>query len=349
MKIFLLFILLIVAHPVAAQEYYRSNEIGLPLEAVNPVLKGYHEYYLEIKNDQHLRVSTLYREGEEYKKWVLLGGNGEQYREEYYIKGVLVTISYLSGSLLYREENFSETGDLEAITEILYDGTTPKEILYKNGKGELIYRDLFSRNSDGRLREVRRTFSDDRIINASFRYSGGALIEQWYGFGEGGVLYRYFDSILYREEVWGESGIAEETDYFFEGKILIKAKTTYISSKGSLESWYNEEGHIVKSERVYPDDRREITEYSYYEGILSRKTKRAPGILEVWNYYRDDSGTRDIEEYWRNGRLEKKIFYTDPVNYTEEYYIRDKAFLRIYFEEGRKVREESLDISGPRS
>ena len=113
---------------------------------------------------------------------------------------------------------------------------------------------------------------------------------------------------------------------------------------GTKEEWersFDSQGRIIKETGVNSKGERELIDYGYTQDKLTRKARQTPGDLELWLYSYNQEGWESIEEYWVNGRLLKKIYHEKPGYFIEEVFIRGKPFLKVYWEEGVRVREVS--------
>lgn len=322
------------------QEYFRSNSIGLPLEMINPIRKSDFPYVLSVKDQGNEEIRILYFQGLEEERWVFRKNNNRVLEENQYSKDQLIKKVYYSQGYPVREENYSD-GNLELSLEYKYQDGILQGIHYRGEDNTSLYEDTFLRNNDGRLREVKRSFPEGKRITTSFRYSANNLIEQWYGYGDGGILFRYRNSLLIREETWKGSVLTQVTDYSYEEGNLVTTKMVKPGTKEEWERSFDSQGRIIKETGVNSKGERELIEYLYTEDRLARKTRQTSGNLELWVFSYDQEGWESLEEYWVNGRLLKKVYYNKPGYFVEEIFLRGKAFLKVYWEEGVRVREVS--------
>ena len=172
------------------EEFFRSNSIGLPLEMINPIRKSDFPYVLSVMDQGNEEIRILYFQGLEEERWVFRKNNNRVLEENQYSKDQLIKKVYYSQGSPVREENYSD-GNLELSLEYQYQDGILQGIHYRGEDNTPLYEDTFLRNNDGRLREVKRSFPEGKRITTSFRYSANNLIEQWYGYEDEGILFRY--------------------------------------------------------------------------------------------------------------------------------------------------------------
>ena len=156
---------------------------------------------------------TLLLDGKEEKRWDisdLSGGsrtktavfeNGEQ---------TSALVRDRSGRLV-EEELFLNAALDEKISYRVLNETLTNRSVY-NAEGNFKYKDVYLRTSDGRIREIRREFSDGSTRTSSYAFSGQKLLSEYFSSGESATAIHYNSdgNILSKEEWNGEVKISYE-------------------------------------------------------------------------------------------------------------------------------------------
>jgi len=321
---------------------FRSNAMGMTLERINHIRRDEFDFILTVEKSPEKEVRILWEKDEEIKRWerITLPDGLE---ETYYSSGELDTVSTynLKGDLL-KERIYSE-GMVDKTRVYIYENGLLVEIIETDSDDTILSTSAFSRSRAGRMQRVVQSFPSGEERISAYTYSSNGIVQEWHGTAEKGDLFRFNSrGETIAEEVWdgadmqrlrrfsygegGEYRLTEED--FVNGRTVRKL---YDPEDNLLREFATEKGNLVE----------DIVNY-YEEGLLAEKVRKLPGLKERWVYEYGSEDEVVKEEYFRNGELKKVIQYTGDNTYYEDLFRRGNAFIRIYYEDERKVKEEVL-------
>lgn len=327
--------------------WYASDSSGMALDPIRGPSES--EYSLSIrttgiKNDYTgaSELSQLFKEGVAIKSWLKTFGPGGALSLETYSEGTLI-----KGERLYDNEGRPSTERLflddGRLTEIMYQYVSGR-LQYKTvSRGENTSTYIYLYAPDGRLASVKE--EGGASIGTSSALSGGDAI--WRVLKDGLELRRYDKSgrlilvSVYEAETrvsqesleWHqgslERSIVEDRDgtkttrvYAIDGEARGQETSVIIERNGSLQSslkkTYDAEGRLKESETMIDGHLRRIGyEYDIEGTLLTKKT-----------FY--------------DGIIESIVITESPLVMIEELYNKGIAFVRVRYEDGRRVLEEIL-------
>ena len=326
-----------------AEEYFRSNSIGMPLEAISENETGVYTYYLRVyRNDfeggVYEKKKVLYKNNEEYGVWIKRFSDNILVQETVTINQKKEVFDLLSGKVVFY--SVYTGGDLTEKWKYEYypeGGLAKREIIFpENDDTEITY---VSENN-GRLRSQTRKTEDgtDYVLQGISKNQ----YLQWIGTTQTGTFEDFSDGRLMTSKRIGTEGTETwEYEYGDEGYVRSQKE-----GKRTVEETFNNENNLV-SRIVTENDMRTYYEMRIYDtdgkSILS-KTLIEKDERKDWAYSYEDDELSVVEEY-TNTRLvsrvtyhkdgyRKDIFQGGSLKYTLEYDSEDFLLsTRVYDED----------------
>jgi hypothetical protein len=343
--IYLLFIIFIFNsfHAAGDELFFRSNELGMPLEKIMEFQRNDFPHILEIRESDNGLIKILYEEEEEIKRWKIVEReSGKRVYE--YVQGEIETIvDYYPAGKIDVIEYYEE----DAVTErheYRYENEDLRYIRVVNADGEELYRNLYKRDDSGRLIKVVREYPDKNSFLSVYTFGSNGVAREWHGTAEAGVMVRFRDAIrtLSKEE-WKGLQLTEAEEFAYEEESL-KMSVYKNYDTGVIESsWYNEEGNKIralkKKDSIFLEEN--LFEYNEKEELILQY-KRTPDKKEKWEFFYDERGERSVELYYKKDRLVSKKEYISEDETYEYLYREGNPFIKIHYKNERKVGEELL-------
>jgi antitoxin component YwqK of YwqJK toxin-antitoxin module len=338
-------LLALAAGNLSAIEYYVSDEAGMAFASIEGFRKGDFDYVLSVdRPSKGMEVRTLMHGKDEAKRWeYVLGGNGKTVSETVYDKGVISEKRlYLENGAVDVDESY-EAGVISGTTRNSYANDRLVASVREAADGTESYHDVFRYTTVGTLREVERRYADGSTRLSRFDERDGRLVESWLGTTDDGTLTLYGqDGRTIRQEEWkGGAIIGREGFEYLEGKLVASTLEDTVTKRTTRRFFSSDES--LKTEIVSSDSGEiERISYEYADSKLSEKNRVSGGKTESWSYRYGDDGKLSVEEYRLSGELEKTIYHTASNEYYEELYHNAKLFLRVYYRDSKKVKEEFI-------
>lgn len=323
---------------VCAEELYRSDVLGLKMEAISPAQASSTEWLLRVQREGTSEIRTLTRSGKETKRWVDEFEHGQLVKETAYDAGVISSVTVYRNGRPQEEEDYLD-GKLETKRIYSYEQGLLATIEVQGPDGSLRYRTTIYRGPEGRLRRAVRAYPDGRDVESAYVYAGGSLLAEWHGTDREGELMRYNGSDLAAQEDWKGSAIVNQTDFSPDGKGQSAVETNFATGTVSRRS-YDAKGRELSEEVVRKDVTVSRSEFRYEGDRLIDKLVLTPGVREESRYTYGRDGKLAKVVVTRNLKVVKVTIYTGENSSYEELYANGKPFLRVYYKDGNKVREE---------
>jgi hypothetical protein len=162
-----LLILLCSLLPLGAQQWYRSNNLGMMLEEIEDPLQE--EWTLQQNIQGNIQQKILYVNEEERRRWDLELLTDGQTEQRFYLEGILLYIQKYDDQDRLIEEQWYQAGELDN-TQIYHypqDRLILRDIM--DPQGNILLHDEFRLDHQGRLLWLKRqSFSDqDMPVNSS--------------------------------------------------------------------------------------------------------------------------------------------------------------------------------------
>jgi len=291
-------------------EYFRSNNLGLPLERISVHQKDDYRYVLERRREESEVTDLLYLEGDISQKAVHQWKNEKVYSRFY------------DGDILMREA-------------IEQDGRIAEEIVYAvEGRlirrygwieGELEYVDTelekgyverrrYIRSEDGRLLQIQKELLTEDTKNESISVSGFQYLEdtenvrQWHIDQTGCVHFLYQSGERKKYEKYCKGALIRKTEDYTEGdrRILIEED---LSRNNKSRTEFDTAGNIDYRELREGDNLIEEF-YAYESERLTSKTRVSKsGTESVLYFYDGQSGSIEKETHFDNDIIKKEVHY----------------------------------------
>lgn len=331
----------------AQTRYYRSNALGMEFDPIGPGAETGQDrnagYVLEVMREGPDETRVLREDGVEVKRWEIGTGKDGITRTAAFDNSEPVSVEYHDerGRLTAEERYFH--GELTEKAEYTYRDGAVASSSVTDAEGILRYRDLYSRTSDGRLRQIIREYSDGTRRRSSYGFSGEVLLEEYYDHGGTELVIRYDRDghILSREEWEGETLLSRENFTYTAGRVA--SSSVDRSDNGTkTDRTYSDDGLLIRELTREGEKVLRTTEYAYEDGRLSVRKTTAPGLTEELRYGYAEDGTVAEERYLKNGQLEKLTVHLEEERYYEELYKAGELFMRVTYLRGEKTTEEFI-------
>jgi antitoxin component YwqK of YwqJK toxin-antitoxin module len=191
---------------------------------------------------------------------------------------------------------------------------------------------------------VVRVYPEGGQRRSEYTFQNGALLQEWHGDDGSGILVRYGSKgrESARESWEGELLVTRQSYQYRDSGVLERSVIVNYEDDTRIEISYNDDGQPIREEHRSGGELVATTEFAYEKGLLAlRREDTEAGIVER-RYEYDEDGEISQEELYRDGRIVTRITYPEPGQTVEERFRDGEPFLRIYFRDGRRVREEVL-------
>ncbi len=329
----------------ATRLYFRSNSLGMPLEAIPVYQSDEYEYVLERSKDDGEIVERLYRDDVLLRTAVyqVKGSSvyGRFYEGDELQRETIEMDDRLIEEIIYEEIGRSvrkygwQDGNLEYIETILPDGTAEKRI--------------YLRDESGRLLEIieEKASPTDSSAVSGFRYHHGRNgVSQWHVDASGCMHFIYRDlegARRIREKYCGGQLIAKREELAVEDGTEITV--TRPGDEFISRALHDTEGNML-SRTIREENRRITEEYGYQNDLLVKKTVRTGGSVQVTEYaYRSTEGEEaelsGTEEY-EDGLLSRKTEYSENGRKKIILYRKGKPVVELIYKDEELISRESL-------
>lgn len=342
--LFLSIFFLCSAFPGPAENlFFRSNELGMTIEKIDKYRRNDFPYVVEIQEQAEVLVKILYKDGEDIKRWRII--RKDDGRREYTYTGEELesVVDYYPDGRVAEIAYYEKNGLVEHHIYKYLEGEL-RYVLVENEEGKELYRNVYKRDSSGRLIKVIREFTDKNDFVSLYTFGSSGVAGEWHGTADEGHMFRFRDAErpLSKEE-WEGLELAQEEEFQYQEESL--TMSVYKNYKtGVIErTWYNEEG---RKKRVLKKEGSSFVEEQLFEynekGEPAVRYKRTPEKREKWEFMYDENGERIAELYYKKNRLiSKKEFVSEDETY-EYLYRNGEPFIKIHYKNEQKVGEELL-------
>lgn len=327
-----------------AQDYlwYESDGSGAAYARVSGPRDS--EWTLRVERRGSDESEALYRDGEPVRTWL------RSYRAD---GGVSREAVEEGGSIL--EERLYDQSGRVGTERLFLDGGVVEETAYAYEGGRLVsssttrgaetVRSLVYRYApDGRLAAVRDAGGGFGGTTASRRGSSAS----WRGDAEG-VELRVFDEAgrLTLTVVYAGAAVASRETREWEDGALAKSSLWLAGDDSETTTAYLLEGpargEALSSERRVGGMLAESSTFAYDgAGRLARSETLRRGVAYLVEYEYDGEGTLRLETRLSAGVTTAVIRYETAADRVEEQYDGGVLFARVYYADGRRVKEEIM-------
>jgi YD repeat-containing protein len=346
-SLFILLTLFIVTAAYTEIKYFRSNEIGITLEKIEWYRVDEFEYVVTLEEKDNTVIKRLYKDEEEIKRWEIhFDKRMRKIKESEYQNNLLYAVLLYNKDGSLHEELLYTQGKLYEKKLYHYSKRGLSKVQTSNEIDEILYEDFYSLASSGRLRSVIRIWANGNIRISRFAFGSGLLVEQR-EYIENKMYIARFDSKgrLISWEQWQDDKLEKSKLIVYNPETGNKEREeeTDHTANESIVRLYDDKGNLLKEDAASGSSIQSEVTYEYDDkGRLLVKRVKGPLGIEEWRYFYNDADKLVKEEYWRRGFHEKTTFYTEETSYYEEIYRENEVFLRVYYENEKKVKEEFI-------
>lgn len=341
---------------LSAREMYTSNSIGAVIRLVPPDTPlTYAEYILIVDDDTDARVERLYHKGTLTRRTrsVVAG----RVRTEYiYISGVLKEENmYDSDERLLSAVTYGiDEEPLKSISYTYRQGSVSVE--HRDGEQTLLFSERRQLDQSGRITELVREHNNEnqRKEVVQFIFLDRQLLREIHRFEDRILddltLIIQYDSYgrLIREEHYTEDTLQKEIDYTYDVPFSDRIPNT-------VSTIEHADDVVTRQQRTNNAAGQKIAQLSYENDILveeaaftydqerlrSARIHRTGSTSQQELVY-DDAGEVAEENWYDNGLLVRSVSEAVDGNHVELRYANEIPYVRIFFENGTRVKEEFL-------
>lgn len=338
---------------IGAREVYRSNAVGViisQLPADTPITNP--GYLLVVDERDQERTERLYRDGELVR------------RLNSVTAGRIRTESIYRDSIITEESTYDSSARLLSTVNYDADGKPQRSIRYTHRSNsiiaehfdsneELLFREQQTIDQNGRVIEIVRDYTDGRTEKVQFVFLDRRLLREVHQLNNLTLTLKY-DSVgrLIREEHSFDDQLRKEVDYRYGPQITDRIpKTIYTVEQSEeltvrMEQINDRNGQPIE-ELLYEDDILvEEASFTYEQDKLRSARIHRTGSTSQRELIYDQSGGQIEERWYENGRLVRSISEEgggESAGETVELrYVDGRPYVRIFFKNGTRVKEEFL-------
>jgi hypothetical protein len=355
--VLLALLVLLAARALAAERWFRSDEMGLAIEPIPAFRLDEFLWVLGVERTPRaggwVEIRRLLSDGKEQRRWTLVRSADGTTEEREARGGVLVArrLSAADGQL-QQEERYAA-------------GARTSRSVYEYASGRLVRVRTFAADGtlsstadyltapSGRLREVRWTNADGSVRTAG-QSAGGtgsmagatAVAEERTKEGDAGWTTRYDEAgrAIDREQR-GPAGPAFRERIVYEGSSGAPAATEreWPAEQKAIEATYDASGAVVSQVTRVASMVTERIAWTRDEAgrVLVMRRTGTGGTREVRFTWAAD-GRLEREEQFVRGARERNVIYPAPGERVEELFENGELFLRVTYRGDERVREEVI-------
>lgn len=346
-----LLLLVFLVLPLYAQEYYRSNSLGMELEKIksDPIDIPTTGWILQKTIKGLTTELVLYDQGKEDSSFI----------RRYNKNGVLVSSVRKKNEIMVEELFYRDDGQIQEDISYNSEGEAAEKKIYRYGdngipqmveirqNGDITSILYYSLRSDGSLRSIKTEDKLDELssITSFNKFRTARYMEEQQN---GNVRVVRFNSddgrLLKLIRYIGEDSVLEETRQYRDNGSLEKDLIENFALNSYTIQTMNEYGLIVKEEIYKEDQWVEQTVFTYLSKKMVKKERKTKGFKESWIYkYSGDLLTE--EEYYEKNVLESIKSYDQEKqgNYIISLYDSGRIFMKVYYVDDKKTLEEFIE------
>ena len=353
MKVLLSILIFLISFYVESETiYFDSNKSGMILDEITS--DSIEEFYIKKDIDTDLKINTLlfYEDKKILKKQI------EYYNDSFnelskvlYIENTSEIEEIYSNNLVSNVIT-KDKGIIESIENLYYtDDNRLTRIEKFDGNNNLIYKDIFYRNSSGSLRKLTRESSDGYF--SYWLYQNNLLIEYWLVKNNSATRTLYNSDGTFSEVVnyIDEKEVSKEIFTYRDMNIINSIKT---GNNITVYKDYNDSGLIKEERTLEAGVLKKKINYNYIEGILKSELLTGHGKREEIVYNRDSDNEILSINYYINDELKKInsitdeeseiiIYYRNNEIYLKEFYYQDELIKKDLYLNGKIFKSENID------
>lgn len=325
------------------KEFYRSNELAMTLEKINPVETALHVYVVTLEQKEGQKEKVLLYKGEIKESEVSYFAGRVLVKKDFFSKSEKQKTIFYDSTEKIREIWYYQDGLMEKKEIYKYISKVLKEIATYDVKGNLIKNIIYERDDKGRLQRV-DFLQEEKNRQSGYVYSGEEIIaERHEEIGEREDEF-YYDSFGRKKKIVSfiSSRKVEEISFTYPSdNKIIKEIINYENSKKIKEILI---GNLLVEKTTSKDGLFfELLRFEYDENNnIIVKNRRTSGMRESWEYHYNNKDTLVEEVYMVNESIQKVIQYGEEDKRTEILYRKGNPFLEVIYKDNEKIGEHFL-------
>ena len=240
----------------------------------------------------------------------------------------------------YGQGTARETGE---IVQYLKTGNLVYGAVVRDSEGIEVRRETYIRDSAGDIAQIVLRWADGRVERL-----GVSGDREWIVDPDGTGLYRVYnsDGTLKKEEYRDGDRILRRVTYQYPSGSSRASSVLDENVRDGTEERkdYGEDGLLIRELRIAADGAEETVSYAYdaEKRVIEIRTATNRKETRTRFMYGED-GTETEERFDSTGALVVRRIRRADDEIVEEQYDAGGLFARVYYKEGRKVREEILE------
>ncbi len=341
--------MLLPASLLNAQQRYESNAVGSRIRALSSAtpLSSY-PYILVVSGVPPREREVLYNYGEVMREVIRRRAGNNTVETTYKNKTIVSEAHYDRNGRLVLEKWYANEGLL--LETLRYEYAIGSKKIYATDKdGNERYTELHTYDLQNKINGIIRDYPDQRREAVFFDFIAELLLREEHISPDGRYLVRY--------DRWGRTAerflVQEEelrsAEFLFyrqddEGRTRtpLSSRLAYYDSSIVEHRTYDSVGREITLEKIQDNATIERGRFEYKNRQLSRSVVYTTGSSTSQEKI-FDSSQDVIEERWiDSGKLVRKIVPTSAITYYEERYNDGILFVKIYYENNNRIREEFI-------
>jgi hypothetical protein len=202
---------------------------------------------------------------------------------------------------------------------------------------------MFERTSSGRLQRMTRDYPERENRYSTYKFVNNRVNEEWHGSLADGTLFQFAgDGEKSNQQEWANGLLQVFKEFKYEeGGKRVSYETDYQNDTVTF-CRYDENDRVIYRRTTSEGKLIEEVRRKFDGKNLVEKHRKSPGLQELWKYHYNSEDEVSREDYYKNEERKKTTYYTGENSYYEEYYRRDVPFLRVFYENDRKIDEEFI-------
>ncbi len=339
MKIYKIFLLFLIVNSLSdflfGEEFYRSNSIGMVFENIPSFRLDEFDWVLKItgENDTETRV-LYYRKTEKERTDYIQDEQALVVRR--FVNDIPVSEEKIVDGLLIEEIKYSKT-DPTAKYLYSWDSGQLEKVSYFSDENH-IYDDIYIKQNNGRLKQVRRIYSEKEILSAGYIYSDNQLHTEWFDSGNKAYLYRYSGDKVYRIENWLDDKVVRTVNFSANDHVKVVVEKDLLTGD-EIRKTFDMDDRLLTEIRYLSEGISKF-EYRYEGSSLIEKKVAASGLREKYLYFYSATDILEKEILFVNGILQKETIYSSGEKVEEKLYKNNNLLLKVFYVNGEKSGEE---------
>ncbi len=355
----------VAAESAHGQEvYYRSNEIGIPLEEISESASAEHRFVLVHRGSLEDGDGTgeerlLLDGGRRIRRWVTLrDAGGTLIAESDYAHGKLVAERSFDGTGKLTEVNAYDGGVLVSRTAYAYEPRMVR-VEVTGSDGAVLHAATYELAATGQLRDFVRVEPGADRLGVRFVFAGGTLVEEAVVSGATRLVSRYLAGVRYEVEEWRGDVLhaVRELERSPDGMLVGETRTEPALDRRTT-SRFDEAGRVLEAITAVGGRQVELVRHHRdAAGRIVGTRRETDAGEERWEYeYVVDpqaaSASGDTPDdrlrtvrYEQNDELVSVTVHEWPADDGQptrqtDYYRRGAPYLRVHFQGDTRVREQ---------